>query len=242
MIYNIYMYNVVYKVSNKIKYNPVKLIVCDMAGTTVNEGGIVYDTLYQTIKNFGLNVNKKDISKWHGRNKYEVLDSYLTIDTNIDYKINNSIKSQLYTNFNNNLKEKYFFENNIKLIHHNLPEIFNNFRKKNIKISLNTGYNKEIQESIINKLHMNDFIDNYISSEEVKYGRPYPYMIYRLMNINNIDNPNHVIKIGDTENDILEGINANCGLSIGVLTGADNENKLSRANYIMNNVIDLKII
>ncbi len=28
----------------------VKMIVCDMVGTTVNEGGLVYKTIYNTIK------------------------------------------------------------------------------------------------------------------------------------------------------------------------------------------------
>ena len=49
---------------------------------------------------------------------------------------------------------------------------------------------------------MDELIDMYISSE-VKYGRPYPYMIYNLME-NDIQNPKSVIKFGDTKNDILE--------------------------------------
>ena len=35
-------------------YKNIKMLVFDMAGTTVNEGGLVYKTLYETIKNFGL--------------------------------------------------------------------------------------------------------------------------------------------------------------------------------------------
>ena len=46
-------------------------------GTTVNEGGIIYKTLYKTI-NFNLDiVDENEIHKWHGINKYEVLDYYL---------------------------------------------------------------------------------------------------------------------------------------------------------------------
>ena len=88
---------------------------------------------------------------------------------------------------------------------------------------------------------MNEFIDNYISSEQVKLGRPYPYMINRLMTMNDISNPYNVIKVGDTENDILEGLNAECGLSIGVLTGVGNIHDLSKSHLIMNSVMDLKI-
>ena len=45
-------------------------------------------------------------------------------------------------------------------------------------------------------------------------------MIMDLMMRLKIYDPRNVVKIGDTSNDILEGLNANCGLSIGVLSGA----------------------
>ena len=40
-----------------------------MAGTAVNEGGIVYKTLYKTIKDYGIQIEENDISKWYGANK-----------------------------------------------------------------------------------------------------------------------------------------------------------------------------
>ena len=33
-----------------LKKNFMKLLICDMAGTTIQENGIVYKTLYDTIK------------------------------------------------------------------------------------------------------------------------------------------------------------------------------------------------
>ena len=88
---------------------------------------------------------------------------------------------------------------------------------------------------------MRDFIDGYISSESVEHGRPEPFMIKELMNRFNIDNPQEVAKIGDTTMDILEGKNANCGLSIGVLTGAETKEKLinAGADMVLNSVMDL---
>ena len=90
---------------------------------------------------------------------------------------------------------------------------------------------------------MNEFIDDYISSEEVPNGRPYPYMIKELMKRHNIIDSKQVIKIGDSTNDILEGKKANCFKSIGVLTGAETEEQLlnAGADLILNNIIDLKL-
>jgi len=221
------------KILNKLNNTyPIKLIICDMAGTTINESGIVYETLYETIKKYGLIVNKNDISKWYGKNKYEVLNNYSD---------NKKLQLKLHNHFDKTLTEKYFFDNNIKLIHHKLPDLFNGLRKNGIKIALNTGYGVQIQENIIKRFNMNEFIDNYISSEQVKFGRPHPYMINRLMAMNNINNPYNVIKIGDTENDVLEGLNAECGLSIGVLSGSGNIYDLSKSHLIMNSVMDINI-
>lgn len=225
---------------HKIVYKNVKLLVFDMAGTTVNEKGIVYQTLYDTIKNFGLNISQKEISKWHGSNKYEVLNHYLTNDSNVSLEIRNCLRDQLYSNFDNNLKERYFNSSNLELIDPQLPELFQKIQKKNIKIALNTGYSQEIQESIIRRLNMNEFIDDYISSEQVKIGRPYPYMIYNLMERNKIECVQSVMKFGDTQNDIYEGTNANCLASVGVLSGADNEEKLKGATHLLDNVMNIQ--
>lgn len=232
--FNIYTYN-------KNFVTKTKLMVFDMAGTTVNENGIVYKTLLKTLNDYGLNVNKKDIEKWHGSNKYHALEHFLykSFDQNIKDKDIEIEKNVLNKMFDDNLKSEYFEKSSISLIDESMPDLFNNLRKNDIKIALNTGYSKEIQENIIDKLHMNEFIDGYISSEDVRYGRPYPYMIYKLMEQFEIENSKQVIKIGDTENDILEGKNAKC-FTIGVLSGADDKEKLIKSNYILNSVMNLE--
>lgn len=245
------MYKHVFNISsyNNIYLKNIKMLVFDMAGTTVNEKGIVYQTLYDSLKSYGLNVEKKDIEEWHGSNKYDVLEHFLNnsinertmYNTKIDYKKFEIEKQKLNNIFDTKLKEQYFYNSSISLMDETMPEIFNEFRKNNIKIALNTGYNKEIQENIIRKLHMNEFIDAYVSSEEVYKGRPYPYMIYKLMEKCQIESSKEVIKFGDSVNDILEGKNANCLFSIGVLSGADDKEKLKNADYLIDSVMSLTI-
>ena len=38
----------------------IKLVIFDMAGTTVNEGGIIYYAIYKILHNMGYNPNKSD--------------------------------------------------------------------------------------------------------------------------------------------------------------------------------------
>jgi phosphonatase-like hydrolase len=219
----------------------VNAIICDMAGTTVNEGGIIYKTLYNTIKNFNLKIgDESEIEQWHGANKYEVLDHYLR-RTHHSGTYFRELQPKLHKKLNENLLESYSNPNNISLIHEDLPKHFNSLREKNVKIFLNTGYPIDIQESIIKTLNMDEFIDDYISSEEVVKGRPKSYMIDALLKRNYLFRKN-VIKIGDTPNDIKEGLNAECLMSVGVLTGASNYDVLRRAypNMIINSVMDIE--
>lgn len=218
------------------KNKNIKMIVFDMAGTTINENGIVYETLYSTMKDFGLNVSKSDQKNWHGANKKEVLDKYL-LSNNL---MRSSIQNDLHSKFFNNLKKQYFESNNIELIDPNLPELLTNIRKNDIKVTLNTGYNREIQNSIIHKLNMYEYVNNYVCSDDVLKGRPYPYMIYKLMEQNDIINPKQVVKVGDSQNDIFEGKNAGCFSSIGVLSGIENKKSLYFSDFIWDSVMDIQ--
>ena len=217
----------------------IKLLVCDMAGTTVNEGGLVYKTLYETIKGYDIYIKPEDMKNWYGVNKTEVLQHFINTDN--EYKDNEAILPQMLDSFKKNLKKKYFEDKSIKLMDPGLPDLFNSFRDRGIKIALNTGYSVDIQEALIENLNMREFIDGYISSESVPHGRPEPFMIQELMARFNITNSKEVVKIGDSINDILEGKNAGCASSLGVLSGAETKENLIKngADSVLNSVMDL---
>lgn len=215
------------------------LWVFDMAGTTVNENGVVYDTLRDTLKDAGLFVTDDNFNLWHGANKREVIKHFININDNTSKS--EDIVDILCARFEETLLEKYFTGDQISLIHPDLPDMFEQLRQSGSKIALNTGYSKNIQNAIIYKLGLNKMVDGWISSQDVRQGRPAPYMIQELMKRLDIDNPIDVGKCGDTVNDIKEGHNAGVGVIIGVLTGADDYNTLSAHNptLICNSVMDL---
>ena len=64
-------------------------------------------------------------------------------------------------------------------------------------------------------------LDAYVSAYEVAEGRPYPYMIHRLMERVGVMDVRRVCKVGDSVRDMEEGRNAGCGLVVGVTSGAD---------------------
>ena len=214
----------------------VKLLVCDMAGTTINEGGIVYKTLTNTIRNFNVPIEDHEIKDWYGVNKTEVLKHFLNRS-----RQNDDILPEMLASFKRELKNNYFNDKSIKLVDDNLPTLFNKLRQNGVKIALNSGFSVDIQEALIENLNMRDFIDGYISSESVPHGRPEPFMIQELMGRFNITDSQSVVKVGDSINDILEGKNAKCFKSIGVLSGAENREKLlnAGADLVINSVMEL---
>jgi len=210
-----------------------------MAGTTINEGGIIYKAIQSTLCNLGFNINNGEMHKWYGRDKSEVMQSYIT--ANNRNEDNSLLIKQAEKDLLKCLEQKYFEEdNNVRLIDSNVLTFFDKLRYNNIKVALNTGFPMKFQSRLINHFNMNDSIDAYISSEQVERGRPHPHMIHKLANDLDIHDTRHIAKIGDTIPDMLEGINAKCGLNIGVLSGAEDYDGLYPfSDIIMNNIMDL---
>ncbi len=223
--------------------NKISLLVCDMAGTIINENGIVYKSIFNTLHKLGYDPQEKNIPKWTGLSKKKVLydeisKKYINEDaTKVINEVNLAENLLLKT-----LQEEYFYNDGLELIDDELLDFFDYCRINGIHIALNTGYPKTLQDDIIDHLNLRGRIDSSISSDEVKLGRPYPYMINHLLEEFNIISTSNIAKIGDTSNDMLEGKNANCGLTIGVLTGYETKENLlkSGANVVVNKITDLK--
>ena len=211
----------------------MKLLVCDMAGTIINERGIVYKTLLNTLKKIGV---KNELYWWYGLEKKEVID--ISVDRYYTGKDKKEMKKSLHMEFLDRLDSEYFDKgSNISLIDPKIPDYFAELRNNGCKIALNTSYNRNIQEKLIDKLELNDYIDDYISSEDVVAGRPYPYMIFKLRKRHDIKLKD-IVKIGDTKNDIAEGKYSSCGLTVGVLSGCGSKSDLEEADFIHNKITD----
>ena len=84
-----------------------------------------------------------EINRFYGCNKKEVIDFFVDVEKMNSPEI---VKNNLNSEFNYYLKKEYQNNKNVTLIHHNLPCFFYALRDQDIKIALNTGYNKEIQK------------------------------------------------------------------------------------------------
>lgn len=217
--------------------NTIKMVVLDMAGTTINEDNIVYKTLHKAVETQGVKVDLSTVLKiCAGKEKHKAI-----IDLLKNLEIENVDSNVVFENFKTNLNDAYdFFE--IKPID-GVEAFFTELKNKGVKVVLNTGYDSKTANKLISKLNwsVGNQIDALITADDVVSGRPSAEMIHLAMEIFSISNPENVLKAGDSVIDIEEGKNANCGLTVGVLSGAQNKEELAKANpnYIFQNVTQI---
>lgn len=104
-------------------------------------------------------------------------------------------------------------------------------RELGIKIGSTTGYTDEMMAIVVPKAKEAGYEpDVWFSPNAVgNAGRPYPYMIFKNMEVLGVSSVEYVMKVGDTVSDIKEGKNAGV-FTIGVIEGSS-EMGLSKEDY-----------
>jgi phosphonatase-like hydrolase len=218
----------------------IAMVVFDMAGTTVNEGNVVYRTLHKAIEKVCPSISFEDVLKWGaGKEKLQAIKETLS-GNNIS--LNEATIQEIFKDFLGLLDIAY--ANLIVVPTNNTERLFNELRAMEIKVVLNTGYNTITAISLLNKLNWVKGVhyDLLVTSSDVSNNRPKPDMILFAMDKLGINDAATVIKVGDSTIDIEEGRNAGCIYNIGLTTGAHTKAELLTANpeYIFDNIYDLK--
>jgi phosphonatase-like hydrolase len=221
----------------------IELVVFDMAGTTIDEDNVVYKTVQKVINNEGFNVSLDDVLKYGaGKEKHQAITDILKQCTSINNV--GLVANIAFSKFKVILKNVYdTFE--IKTFE-GTEELFKELRNNNIKVVLNTGYDSKTARLLLLKLGwiIGETIDGLVTADDVENGRPDGDMILLAMKNTGVTDAQKVAKVGDSAIDIEEGKNANCGITAGVLTGAQNRVQIQEANptYIIESLNELREI
>lgn len=219
--------------------NTIKMIVFDMAGTTVNENNVVYKTLQKVISDAGFSVSLDQVlEQGAGKEKLQAVKSILQ---HYAHTTDDASAAKIYDKFIVQLEEAY---NELDIMPQpNAETLFNALHERKILVVLNTGYNRKTAQSIIDKLGWKEGVDfdSVITATDVNKNRPNPDMILLAKEKFDIKTSAEIIKVGDSIIDIEEGKNAGCGFTVGITTGAHTYRQLQSANpdFIINNLIDL---
>jgi len=221
-----------------MKINEIEMVVFDMAGTTINEQNIVYKSLHKSINKFGIDVSLELVlSLGAGKEKYQAIKDILK---HIDIT-DNEKAGEIFEYFKEILDEEYLTAKVLPI--DGVENVLQNLKKDGVKVVLNTGYSSHVANTLLEKLNWKKDIqyDALITANDVELGRPFPDMIHKAMHLFGIKDASKVLKAGDSAIDIEEGKNAKCGITIGVLSGAQTRSQLEEAkpDYILDSLASL---
>ena len=219
----------------------IELAVFDMAGTTVNEDNVVYKTVQKSINDAGYEVSLEMVLEHGaGKEKRNAIKHILSLVGSTE--VSSEEIEGIFKKFKEKLKLAY--DNLDVSPYEGVEALFEYLKGKGIKIVLNTGYDKKTAQKLIDKLgwQVGRHIDGLITADDVVVGRPSAEMIELAMKGFSISDPQKVLKAGDSIIDIEEGKNANCGITVGVLSGAQTKQQLQTVEptLILNSVAELR--
>jgi phosphonatase-like hydrolase len=204
----------------------IELVVFDLAGTTVADGGEINAAFRDTLAAHGIAASPAAVDAVMGLPKDEAVRTLLA-DAGRD--VTAEQVTVLHAEFVRRMREHYADSPTLAEIP-GAAAAFAALRAAGVKVALNSGFSRSIAEVILTRLGWTApaVIDADVTSDEVPRGRPHPDMIWRLMTQLGVTDPKRVAKVGDTRADLEEGAAAGCGLNVGVTTGAYTREQLSK--------------
>ncbi|MGZ3872372.1 MAG: HAD hydrolase-like protein [Mucilaginibacter sp.] len=198
----------------------IKLVVFDIAGTTVKDDHDVSKAFQAALQKSGYDVPLELINPLMGYEKNLAIRQILRLHEHNDAKITTELVSSIHKEFVHQMIAHYQFAPGIEPLPR-VEETFSALRAMGVQVGINTGFSRDIADTIVNRLQWREkeLIDHVIGSDEVELGRPHPYMIQQMMLDAGVEKARDVAKVGDTEVDVREGQNAGCRYVIGVTTG-----------------------
>lgn len=205
----------------------IKLVVFDMAGTTVKDPEEVITTFRSALEKYGYFISNEIINPLMGYEKKAAITKMLQQQERNASKIKLEVINGIHQEFINLMIKHYQQTPSLEALP-NAEQTMLQLKTKGVKIGLNTGFPRNIADAIVDRLQWRKkgLFDYLIGSDEVENGRPDPSMIYRMMDLAHITDAKEVAKVGDTEVDVREGQNAGCKYVIAVTTGAFTRSQL----------------
>jgi phosphonoacetaldehyde hydrolase len=198
----------------------------DWAGTSVDFG--CFAPVKAFIKAFAernIRLSVEEVRKPMGKAKIEHIKALLQTDAvrsqftdihqrewNADdvIELNKSFERHLFLTLNNYAKPVPGVVKAVEAL-----------RRQGIKIGSTTGYTRSMMDVVQPEAEKQGYkVDSCVTPDGLPAGRPAPFMIFRNMINLNVQNPDLVVKVGDTTEDIREGLNAKVHV-VGVIRGSN---------------------
>jgi phosphonoacetaldehyde hydrolase len=194
---------------------PVKMVIFDWAGTTVDYGCYAPAVVFMEVfRRYGVEITIEQARAPMGLQKAEHIKAISRQDEVAEkwLRVHGRPCSESDVK---EMFEKHFAPLQVKCIGDyagiipGTVETVNELKSRGIKIGSTSGYFTEAMEINFERARQQGYVPDTNSwATRVPYGRPEPWMVFDNMAQARIYPPEAVVKVGDTKPDISEGLNA----------------------------------
>lgn len=203
----------------------LKLVVFDMAGTTVRDDGQVPQAFTAALAEHGLTVTPEQLNRVRGSAKRQAVWQLLPAEPEREARA-----EKIYAAFCRHLTQRYQREGVAAI--DGAAQVFQWLRAQGIKVALNTGFDRDITRLLLAALGWQDgVVDAVVCGDDVRQGRPAPEMIFHAMAAIGVTDVQQVMNVGDTVLDLQAGHHAGVRWNVGVLSGAHGRAQLEPAPH-----------
>jgi phosphonatase-like hydrolase len=219
----------------------IRLVVFDMAGTTVRDDDAVNVCLREALAAVAV-VSRAEVNTVMGLPKPMAIRKLLEARPGGREPVTPEMVASVHDDFLARMLRFYRTGSSVEPMPHTL-EAFQKLKEAGVSLALDTGFSRPIVDAILTRLGWKDsaLLNATVASDEVRRGRPHPDLIFKAMKLTGVSEPKAVAKVGDTPSDLQEGLAAGCGLVIGVTNGTHTREELAvhRHTHLISNLREL---
>ncbi|MEW2517762.1 phosphonatase-like hydrolase [Actinacidiphila alni] len=215
----------------------LRLVVLDMAGTTVADGGLVERAFSRAAAELGVEPGSADHTAKLDYVRATMGESKITVFRAL-------FGDEETAQRGNAAFETAYAELVDGGECRPLPgarETIEELRESGRKVVLTTGFSRVTQDAILDALGWQGLADLTLCPADAGRGRPYPDMVLTALLRTGTDSVRRIAVAGDTAYDMLTGVRAGAPLVAGVLTGAHDGARLTAAGatHVLGSVAEL---
>jgi phosphonatase-like hydrolase len=147
----------------------IALAVLDMAGTTVEDEGLVLACFVHAAKETGLVASEDDVNARMGMGKLAVFHELATRQLGPGERAER-LRDETYGAFRACLEARY--ERGEAKLMPGALETFAWLRDRSVRVALNTGFYRRVTELLVERLDFGRWVDTVVCSDDVPEGRP----------------------------------------------------------------------
>jgi len=194
------------------------LVVLDVGGTLIADRGEVPRSMLGALSRHGVPVTAQELSSWRGASKRAMIQHFVRRAGK-----SASLVDAVHADFNAAAMRAYEKVAPIA----GAEAAMRAMQAMGLKLATTTGFDRPLYDAIVRRLNWAHYFAASVTSDEVREGRPAPYLLFRAMERAGIGDVRQVSAVGDTPLDLQAAHNAAI-LAWGVFSGAATEERLRK--------------